>query len=918
MGHTASVASQRSFRKLEAHSNAVRSLVCFQQPDGAIRIVSAAEDARLIIWDVNTGECVRACKSHRSGVFALVSYLSRDGLVRFASGSGDRTIRIWDGDSGRAISILRGHAAMIWALASFTVHASPRLVSASQDKSVRIWDGENGAPLHVLLGHASLVRAVSVFGRGIVSASADGNVCVWDGEGGELVAMLEGHHSASVVDVTWFEGNDGTARFATASDDCCVGVWLNKAGLAMLHGHTDGVRCVSSLGNLLASGSADSTIRLWNGDTGAAIMTLAGHAGSVEGVVCYNTSHQDARVASASSDATARIWDASSGTVLLVLDDGHSDWIGSLICFTGIDGAQRIATASDDATVRVWNVDEGPRREADLLLATVIADIKTRRLRCESIGAEAGLLDALQAVDDFIGATHLKHAVAVLAHRTLTTHHRISHDHLHATIEGPPGTGKSMMARSLSTVLHALGLVDGVALVNASELAAFAPSPKFSRRPAVVIDADNDRATGWARNRAAVAALFEQHRQQRPTIVVGGSSDLDELFETSDDHVRWRFRTRFRTHDLTPAQLESVFRSQICRLGWRLERNTTLRGLFAQHRHLFSSARRDNPFSNGAGTETLAHWTTTLLNSADNASSSDRRPERTIKLSDLQLSLDVMRGAAPPNLIKRTLVWTNPASVAESLARAAAAPYEKNAPPVPSPIAAPEASPAPAPAPAPAPPDENSTTTDSTTRDADDSAENSVESDGKQPDDRVVRDAAAGLASARAQSLALALFSLGTASLAPVSRHVYLAIAAGAHYRAAALTVCVCGVAFVVGYCRERIGRLSLRPPMNALRCYFGRHAGLIPALVVIAVFYLMHYRRSPTMLACDYAAQGPASRRDDNALSSSSNGGSCPFSTLSAYYYDAAALTGFVALEHALLCTWIMEILYTPSTVST
>ena len=63
-------------------------------------------------------------------------------------------------------------------------------------------------------------------------------------------------------------------------------------------------------GQLLASGSSDNTVRLWNTATGGLQKTLKGHSGSVLSVTF---SPEDRLLATGSDDNTVRLWDTATG-----------------------------------------------------------------------------------------------------------------------------------------------------------------------------------------------------------------------------------------------------------------------------------------------------------------------------------------------------------------------------------------------------------------------------------------------------------------------------------------------------------------------------------------------------------------------------------------------------------------------------
>ena len=78
-------------------------------------------------------------------------------------------------------------------------------------------------------------------------------------------------------------------------------------------GHSGSVRSVafSPNGHVLASGSDDRTIKLWDTRTGRQIRTMKGHRGAVLGVD-FSTDGQ--QLVSCSADRTIKLWNLSAGS----------------------------------------------------------------------------------------------------------------------------------------------------------------------------------------------------------------------------------------------------------------------------------------------------------------------------------------------------------------------------------------------------------------------------------------------------------------------------------------------------------------------------------------------------------------------------------------------------------------------------
>ena len=138
---------------------------------------------------------------------------------------------------------------------------------------------------------------------------------------------------------------------ASGSDDNTVKIWDRISGehKITLNGHTDGVTSVafSPDGNTLASGSWDNTVRMWDATTGEQKTTLNGHTDRITSVAF---SPDGNTLASGSWDNTVHIWDATTGEQKTTLN-GHTDRI-SAVAFSP-DG-DTFATGSDDQTIRLW------------------------------------------------------------------------------------------------------------------------------------------------------------------------------------------------------------------------------------------------------------------------------------------------------------------------------------------------------------------------------------------------------------------------------------------------------------------------------------------------------------------------------------------------------------------------------------
>lgn len=76
----------------------------------------------------------------------------------------------------------------------------------------------------------------------------------------------------------------------------------------MLVGHLASVRCLEIHGDIVVSGSYDTTAKVWSISEGRCLRTLNGHFSQI-----YAIAFDGKRIATGSLDTSVRIWDPENG-----------------------------------------------------------------------------------------------------------------------------------------------------------------------------------------------------------------------------------------------------------------------------------------------------------------------------------------------------------------------------------------------------------------------------------------------------------------------------------------------------------------------------------------------------------------------------------------------------------------------------
>jgi len=151
---------------------------------------------------------------------------------------------------------------------------------------------------------------------------------------------------------------------ASASADKTIKLWdlSTEKEILSLTGHAAAVNAVefSPDGKILASASTDRAIKLWDLSTEKEILSLTGHAAAVNAV---GFSPDGKILASASADKTIKLWDLSTEKEIRMIS-GYKLAINSL-AFSP-DG-KFLATGGADRSIKLWNIEASSEEEIALL-----------------------------------------------------------------------------------------------------------------------------------------------------------------------------------------------------------------------------------------------------------------------------------------------------------------------------------------------------------------------------------------------------------------------------------------------------------------------------------------------------------------------------------------------------------------------
>lgn len=264
----------------------LRAIALAPAPLGS-KFAACMEDGSVRIIDAKTRMTVRTLDKHPGPAYAVA--WSADGSF---VATGDETARIWihNALTGQKVREYRTHTKGIQKL-SYNLPGT-LLISTGKDDQVNVYDLRNQSPKEM---RAILGKGVNFYGATFhpklpwtfAVGMLSGGVRLYDAPSGKVTGFLTDAGGQGVWDCAY---NPTGTRCVGAGRDGNAVLWDPKAQtkLGKFAGHQDWVvtATMSPNGNLLATGSSDRTVRVWDAKTMAKIAELPNEF-TVGSPVCF-------------------------------------------------------------------------------------------------------------------------------------------------------------------------------------------------------------------------------------------------------------------------------------------------------------------------------------------------------------------------------------------------------------------------------------------------------------------------------------------------------------------------------------------------------------------------------------------------------------------------------------------------------
>ena len=170
---------------------------------------------------------------------------------------------------------------------------------------------------------------------------------------------------------------------------------------------------------------------------------------------------------------------------------------------------------------------------------------------------------------------------------------REHNDFMHTVVCGPPGTGKTEVAKIMGNIFSKLGILSKnkfKKVTRADMIAGYLGQTAIKTKEVVesalggVLFIDEAYSLGNSEKRDSFAKecidtlceCLSDHKDNLMVIIAGYEDELDNCFFNYNQGLNSRFTWRFKIDDYTPNELKQIFEKKVIDIGWELDKETEI------------------------------------------------------------------------------------------------------------------------------------------------------------------------------------------------------------------------------------------------------------------------------------------------------------------------------------------------------